>query len=85
MTRKRFIKLLMSNSVERNIAQKIAADYNVRNIPYENAIKRWRLEFSMTAAFAKLSNSAIKAARAFSECVCLMKNIDSNLMRSDTE
>ena len=81
MTRKRFIKLLMSNSVERNIAQKIAVDYNARNIPYENAIKRWRLEFSMTAAFAKVSNAAIKAARTFSKCGFLMKN----LYGSDTE
>lgn len=40
MTRKRFIKLLMSHGISRNKAVKIAADYNSRNIPYETAYVR---------------------------------------------
>lgn len=40
MTRKRFIKLLISYGIPRNEAVKIAADYNSRNIPYEIAYKR---------------------------------------------
>lgn len=42
MTRKRFIKLLMSYRIPRNHAVKIAADYNSRNIPYEIALVNYR-------------------------------------------
>ena len=40
MSRKRFIKLLMSYGISRNKAVKMAADYNSRNVPYEIAYKR---------------------------------------------
>ena len=37
MTRKRFIKLMMSYGISRNEAVKTAAAYNSLNIPYETA------------------------------------------------
>lgn len=37
MTKKRFIKLLMSYGVQRNEAQQIARDFNGQNIPYKTA------------------------------------------------
>ena len=37
MTKKRFIKLLMSYGIQRNNAQQIARDVNGRNIPYKQA------------------------------------------------
>ena len=40
MTRKRFIKLLMSHGIPRNKAVEMAADYNSRNVPYEIAYER---------------------------------------------
>ena len=40
MTRKRFIKLLMSHGISRNKAVKIAAEYNSQNIPYDTAYAR---------------------------------------------
>lgn len=42
MSRKRFIKLLMSYGVSRNEAVKIAADYNRRNISYERAYEKYK-------------------------------------------
>lgn len=59
MSRKRFIKLLMSYGIPRNSAVKIAADYNSRNVPYEIAYKR--LIFVRLAS--KLKISAIGALR----------------------
>ncbi|MBR4859327.1 MAG: hypothetical protein IKU08_09120 [Clostridia bacterium] len=37
MTKKRFVKLLMSYGVQRNEAQQIARDFNGQNIPYKTA------------------------------------------------
>lgn len=44
MTRKRFIKMLMSNGIQRNKAQEIASACQIHNIPYVNA-------FSVISAF----------------------------------
>ena len=59
MTRKRFIKLLMSHGISRNKAVEIAADYNSRNVPYEIAYKK--LIFVRLAY--KIKRSAIGALR----------------------
>lgn len=40
MSRKRFIKLLMSHGISRNKAVELANYYNRRNIPYERAYKK---------------------------------------------
>lgn len=53
MTKKRFIKLLMSYGIQRNRAQQIARDVNGRNIPYKQAcpavIVGYRTRLSMQA------------------------------------
>lgn len=77
MTRKRFIKLLMSYGNSRNKAVKIAADYNSRNVPYKRAYENESmlkpigysfiaegLSKGIAAATAALSDFASAAKRA---------------------
>lgn len=77
MTRKRFIKLLMSYGTSRNEAVKIAEDYNSRNVPYKTAyanesnLKPVNYSFiaeglskGIAAAAAAFSNLASAAKRA---------------------
>lgn len=61
MTRKRFIKLLMSYGISRNKSVEYANYYNRRNIPYERAYKKLifvrlasRLEMSAFRVLRKL-------------------------------
>ena len=77
MTRKRFIKLMMSYGNSRNKAVKIAAEYNSRNVPYKTAyanesnLKPVNYSFiaeglskgiaAATAAFSDLASAAKKA------------------------
>ena len=84
MTRKRFIKLMMSYGISRNEAVKIAADYNSRNIPYETAYKKevarrskpfitidtGKLKQGVAEAIAALNNLASAVNRAFGRGVC---------------
>ena len=49
MTRKRFIKMLMSNGIQRNKAQEIASACQIHHIPYVNT-------FSAISAFFRLRN-----------------------------
>lgn len=67
MTRKRFIKLLMSHGIKRNEAVKKAADYNSRNVPYETAYARETRNAGDRLAFAiaGLGISATAASMAF--------------------
>ena len=83
MTRKRFIKLLMSLGQRRNKAQAIAFYYNARNIPYAQAYTEWLLE-GMKSAFRNLSTTAERMSSAFSELICAMKNMDNIFIESDT-
>ena len=83
MTRKRFIKLLMSYGISRNEAVAIAADYNSRNVPYETAYARERtkpcgcitfdtgsFKQGIAAAAAAFSDFVSTAKRAFARGVC---------------
>lgn len=83
MTRKRFIKLLMSHGISRNKAVKIAADYNSRNVPYETAYVRetrklmpcitfdtGKFKQAVAVASAAFSDFASAAKRAFGRGVC---------------
>ena len=63
MTRKRFIKLLMSHGISRNKAVEIAADYNSRNVPYERAYSRIASSRGIISAFRN-SGKQFKAAGA---------------------
>ena len=83
MTRKRFIKLLMSHDISRNEAVEIAADYNSRNIPYATAYVRetrklmpcitidtGKLKQGVAAAGAAFRNLASAINRALGQGVC---------------
>lgn len=67
MTRKRFIKLLMSHGIPRNKAVKIAADYNSRNVPYDKAYSRFMFS-RIGSAFRKVNKSF--AAISTAACIC---------------
>jgi hypothetical protein len=54
MTKKRFIKLLMSHGEQISQARKIALYYNSRKIPYATAYPSYRLENS----FKKLGEAS---------------------------
>ena len=83
MTRKRFIKLLMSHDISRNEAVKIAADYNSRNVPYETAYVRetrklmpcitfdtGKFKQSVAVAIAALNDFSSAVKRAFGNGRC---------------
>ena len=53
MTRKRFIKLLMSRGLQRNEAQKKAEEYNSKNVSYSDAY----MHFCVSVSFANLAKS----------------------------
>lgn len=63
MTRKRFIKLVMSYGKQRNEANTIAALYRLRGLPYKEAYKDYRLIYGFQSALNNLS----KSARAFGD------------------
>lgn len=67
MTRKRFVKLLMSKGCSRNQAVEIAAYYNYSNIPYKRA---YLMETPMLIAFA-----AKRSIEAFAAMCKPLKNI----------
>ena len=63
MSRKRFIKLLMSCDKQRNEAQTIAKLYNARGLSYKNAYTDFLLLHGFEISFKKLS----KSVNAFGE------------------
>lgn len=71
MTRKRFIKLLMSHGISRNEAVKTAAEYNSRNIPYETAYVRETRKLMPCITFdtGKFKQGVAEAVAAFSNLV----------------
>lgn len=72
MTRKRFVKLLMSKGYSRDEAQALAEIMNKNKIPYKKAIKLCRKNSFLTplyCAFAQLASAAIKIAENFKRSV----------------
>lgn len=63
MTRKRFIKLVMSKGKQRNEANKIAQSYNAKKIPYSRAY----ISFQVANNFAEISKAAQKIPTVFKE------------------
>ncbi len=55
MTRKRFIKLVMSHGVSRNKAQEMARAFNSKNLPYEKAYRCFMLTYGVRKGFRELS------------------------------
>lgn len=74
MTRKRFIKLLMSNGEQRNKAQAIAMLYNVSKISYKRAYSDYLLKSGVKKSFVRLGEACRKA----SESLCgLVRSFDA--------
>lgn len=79
MTKKRFIKLVMSKGKGRNEAQKIASEFNSRRTPYDKAYKIFRIFNCLEATFIKckaaakrLVDAVMSAIREFEK----MKNLE---------
>lgn len=64
MSRKRFIKLLMSHGISRNEAVKTAAAYNSLNFPYERAYENWQSLIDSRLVYLR-EHSAIGALRRY--------------------
>lgn len=79
MTKKRFIKLLMSKGIQRNEAQKIAARYNLRNIPYEKAYSDFLLKNGVSLAFKRLGQQAENLNAALRNISCAAKQAISQI------
>ena len=67
MSKKRFIKLLMSQGIQRNSARKIAKKYNDRKIPYKIAYVFPYGLGKATKTLAKAISIAIKNVSAILE------------------
>ena len=67
MTRKRFVKLLMSKGCSRNQAVEIAAYYNYNNVPYKTA---YLMESPRVVTYA-----AVKLSEAFASMCRPLNNI----------
>jgi hypothetical protein len=59
MTRKRFVKLLMSHGEKPRDARAIAFKYNARGVPYKEAYRDYRLR-RVSRSFVRLSISCKK-------------------------
>lgn len=71
MTRKRFIKLMMSYDISRNKAVELAAEYNSRNIPYEKAHSR--------LAFYRIGSAFRNSGKQFKASSAAFKNLSSSM------
>lgn len=71
MTRRRFVKLLMSKGFSRNEAQQKADYYNSCNVPYKRAYSFCRISCAMKG----VSKAAIKAAKSIGAYVGAVKFI----------
>ena len=60
MTKKRFIKLLMSTRVQKSEARLIAARYNSRKMPYSQAFSDYLVKEKLIKSFSKLGAAAVK-------------------------
>ena len=78
MTRKRFIKLLMSQGVSRNNAVTIAYCWNLRGVPYERAYRNFLLNHSVKKAFSRLGEAICKVGVS-------QKELSKSLLKLSTE
>lgn len=67
MTRKRFIKLLMSRGEQKRTAQATAYLYNARKVPYAKAYSDYRIRVQITKAFRRLGEVVARAGQSILE------------------
>ena len=78
MTRKRFIKLLMSRGLQRNEAQKKAEEYNSKNVSYSDAY----MYFCVSASFANLGKSFNKFGEAIKQATAGLSKLAEALKKN---
>lgn len=64
MTKKRFIKLLMSNGEQPRRARAIASLYNDLSIPYKKAYSDYLIQSGIARAFSRMGEAAQKAGES---------------------
>lgn len=75
MTRKRFIKLLMSHGETMRRARAIAFIYNSYKTPYKKAYSDYLLQVGVNRSFAKLSASCAELGEGLIRCAQLLKKL----------
>ena len=65
MTKKRFIKLLMSHGESIHSARVIAFLYNANNIPYKKAYYEYLIRCGLKNAFSQLTKTMVKLGESF--------------------
>ena len=73
MTRKRFVKLLMSIGYDRNTANLIAWGERLRRSPYEKVWREYKYRYSVKLAFEKLGSGLDKVGVAATRFVEQLK------------
>ena len=72
MTKKRFIKLLMSQGTQRNEAQIIAMFYNAHNTPYEIAYKYICSRKRIISAIEPITENIKNGFKAMRKALCIL-------------
>lgn len=78
MTKKRFIKLVMSQGVQRNEANEIAESYNSRGFSYVSAYRNFIIKTSLRESFEILGEVVGNAAEKLSRLICAFKERSEN-------
>ena len=67
MTKRRFVKLLMSQGNSRNESVVIALRYNRRNYSYEKAYSDYLIKYALSNSFRKFGLSCEEASKSFAK------------------
>ena len=70
MTKKRFVKLIMSQGIQRNEANKIAESYNSRGFSYMSAYRNFLIKTSLRESFEIFGEVVHKAAENIRSLLC---------------
>lgn len=83
MSNKRFVKLLMSQGVQRNEAHEIAGRYNARSYAYADAIRDFLIKTSLKNSFANLGKAVHKAAEDMSRLSRAFEEFRERMIQND--
>lgn len=82
MTRKRFIKLAMSQGVSRNVVVGLAEYYNRRNIPYKNAYCSFLIRVGVSNSFKRLGEAIGKTGESLSSVTSSLNKLGKALQNA---
>lgn len=83
MTKKRFVKLLMSQGVQRNEAHEIAGRYNARSYAYADAFRDFVLKTSITKSFERLGGAMRKATIKIKYLAAAFEEFRERMIQND--